>query len=37
MTVDHVELLVEEPSMEAALNLLLPKIFGHKRFAIHPH
>lgn len=34
----HVEFLVEEPSAEAALKNLLPKIFGNTAtFAIHPH
>lgn len=37
MTVEHVELLVEEPSMEAALRLLLPKVLGDLSFAIYPH
>jgi hypothetical protein len=36
MTVEHIELLVEEPSMEAALRLLLPKIIGHLSFEIYP-
>ncbi|MGH9461181.1 MAG: DUF4276 family protein [Vicinamibacteria bacterium] len=34
---EHVELLVEEPSMEAALRLLLPKILGDRSFEIYPH
>lgn len=34
----HVEFLVEEPSAEAALQNLLPKIFGNvATFAIHPY
>ena len=37
MTVEHVELLVEEPSTEAALRILLPKIIGELSFEIHPH
>ncbi|MDP2792674.1 MAG: DUF4276 family protein [Sulfurisoma sp.] len=37
MTVEHVELLVEEPSMEAALRLLLPKVLGDLSFEIYPH
>ena len=36
MTVEHVEVLVEEPSMEAALRILLPKIVGQLSFEIHP-
>jgi len=37
MTVEYVELLVEEPSMEAALRLFLPKIIGDLAFEIYPH
>lgn len=37
MSVEHVELLVEEPSMEAALRLLLPRILGELPFEIYPH
>lgn len=37
MTVEHVELLVEEPSMEAALRLLLPKVLGDLTFEIYQH
>jgi len=34
----HIEFLVEEPSAEAALQNLLPKILGHvATFNIHPH
>ncbi len=34
----HIEFLVEERSAEAALQNLLPKIFGHAAtFSIHPH
>jgi hypothetical protein len=35
MSVEHLEVLVEEPSMEAALNLLLPKMINGVSFAIH--
>lgn len=35
--VDHIEFLVEEPSMEEALRLLLPRIIGDTSFAIYPH
>ncbi len=34
---DHIEFLVEEPSMEAALRELLPRIIGDMSFAIYPH
>ncbi len=37
MTIEHVELLVEEPSMEAALRRLLPKVLGHLTFEVYPH
>ncbi len=37
MSVDHVEVLVEEPSMEAALRLLLPKMIGALSFEVYPH
>lgn len=37
MRVEHVEILVEEPSMETALRLLLPKIVGKLSFEIYPH
>ena len=37
MTLEHVELLVEEQSMEAALRLLLPKLLGDLSFEIYPH
>lgn len=37
MAVEHVEVLVEELSMEAALILLLPKILGDVSFSIHTH
>lgn len=37
MSVEHVEILVEEPSMETALRLLLPKVIGKLSFGIYPH
>jgi hypothetical protein len=37
MTVDHLEVLVEEPSMEAALGVLLPKMLPGTSFQIHTH
>ncbi len=37
MTVEHVELLVEELSIEAALRLILPKLLGDLTFEIYPH
>jgi len=37
VTVEHVEVLVEELSAEAALRLLLPKILKGISFEIHPH
>lgn len=37
MSVEHVVVLVEEPSMEAALRILLPKILGQLSFQIHPY
>jgi hypothetical protein len=37
MKVDHVELLVEEPSMEEALRLLLPSMLRGITFAIHQY
>ncbi len=37
MTVEHLEVLIEEPSMEAALELLLPKMLGSVTFKLHPH
>ncbi len=36
MTMEHIEVLVEEPSMEAALLLLLPQIVGEISYEIHP-
>ena len=35
--VNHIDFLVEEASMEAALRLLLPRIIGDTSFAIYPH
>jgi hypothetical protein len=37
MAVEHLEVMVEEPSMEAALERILPKIVGDLSFAIYPH
>lgn len=37
MTVEHVEVLIEEPSMEAALAALLPKMLGEISFQLHAH
>jgi len=37
MNVEHVEILLEEPSAEAALEVLLPRILGLTTFAIHVH
>jgi len=37
MTVAHIEILVEEPSMERALQLIVPKIIGDLSFRIYPH
>lgn len=37
MSVSHVEVLVEEPSMEAALRVLLPKILPKPHISIYPH
>jgi hypothetical protein len=34
--VDHVEVLVEEPSMEATLRELVPRIVGATSFQIYP-
>lgn len=36
MTVAHVEFLVEEQSMEAALRQLLPRLLGTTSFDVHP-
>jgi hypothetical protein len=35
--VTHIEILVEEPSMEAALRLIVPKIVADLSFEIYPH
>ena len=37
MAATHIEVLVEEPSMEWALRALLPRIVGTVDFAIYPH
>jgi Domain of unknown function (DUF4276) len=37
MTVEHLEVIVEEPSMEAALQVLLPRILHGVSSAIRPH
>jgi hypothetical protein len=37
VSVEHVEVLVEEPSAEAALRIILPKILGSLSFQIYPH
>ena len=37
MTVAHVEVVVEEPSAEAALRILLPRILGSTSFEVYPH
>jgi hypothetical protein len=37
MAVSHVEILVEEPSMEAALRILLPRLLGNTSFQVHPY
>ena len=37
MTVDHVEVLVEEPSMAAALRMLMPKLLREGSFEIYQH
>jgi hypothetical protein len=36
MTMEHIEVLVEEPSMEAALLILLPQIVGTISYEVHP-
>ena len=33
----HVEVLVEEPSMEAALRVLLPRLLGELSFRVYPY
>lgn len=37
MRVTHVEILVEEPSTEAALRLIIPKIVAGLSFEVYPH
>jgi hypothetical protein len=37
MTVEHVEVFVEEPSAEAALRVLLPRILGNTSFSVYPY
>jgi hypothetical protein len=37
MTISHLEILVEEPSMEAAMRLLVPKIVGRLSFEVYPY
>ena len=37
MTVSHVEVLVEEPSMEAALRVLLRRLLGELSFEVYPY
>lgn len=37
MKVAHVEVLVEEPSMEAALRALLPNLLGDRTFGLYPY
>lgn len=37
MAVSHVEVLVEEPSMEAALRVLLPRVLGDLSFGVYSH
>jgi hypothetical protein len=37
MTVEHLEVLVEEASMEAALSVLLPKMVRDITFTLHPY
>ncbi|MHB1034546.1 MAG: DUF4276 family protein [Pirellulales bacterium] len=36
MSVEHIEVLVEEPSMEAALRLILPKVLKTTSFEVYP-
>ncbi|MBI3797328.1 MAG: DUF4276 family protein [Deltaproteobacteria bacterium] len=36
MSVEHIEFVVEEPSMEAFLSGLLPRLLGEMSFSIHP-
>jgi len=37
MTIEHVEVLVEEPSMEAALRMLMPRMLGNASFEVYTH
>ena len=37
MSVEHIEVLVEEPSMEAAMRVLLPRIMGETSFEVYPY
>jgi len=37
MVASHVEVLVEELSMEAALRVLLPRVLGDLSFEVYPH
>lgn len=37
MSVEHVEFIVEEPSMETALRALLPKMLGEVSFEVYVH
>lgn len=37
MSVEHIEILVEEPSMEASLRIMLPNIVGSITFAIYTY
>src|SRR5579862_6052255 len=37
MKIERVEILVEEPSMEQALRVFIPKILSDVSFALYPH
>ncbi|MBN2011633.1 hypothetical protein JW960_20045 [candidate division KSB1 bacterium] len=37
MSVEHLEVIVEEPSMETCLRFLLPQLLGDISFRIYPH
>jgi hypothetical protein len=37
MSVAHVEVIVEEPSMEAVLRIILPAMLGATTFRVYPH
>jgi hypothetical protein len=37
MSVAHIEMLVEEPSLEAALRVLVPKVVGGLSFEVYPY